>query len=280
MQADFRLEYFQKYIESELGIVYAEHNWFQLQNRLEEISKFLGLTTIDQLYVLAQKGIAGSFRQLLLDVATNNETSFFRDINVFKALENSILPSLNESTKLQRKIRIWSAASSTGQEALTASIVINEFAQKKNVPVQFSILATDISSRALEKAKASSYTQLEVQRGLPTQFLIKYFSKDENSKWSANKELKKDISYATLNLKEPFDFVEKFDLIFCRNVLIYQSVQSKIEILKKITSQLIPGGYLILGSGESLLGLSNGYKLTYLDGAVVYQKLELGALAS
>lgn len=280
MRSDLVLPFFQKYIESELGIVYAEHNSFQLQNRLEEIAKFMGLSTVDQLYDLAQKGIVGSFRQLLLDVATNNETSFFRDINVFRALENSILPNLAERTNLKRKIRIWSAACSTGQEALTVSMIIHEFIQKQNRPLTYSLLATDISNRVIEKAKSASYTQLEVQRGLPAQLLIKYFSKEENSIWKAKKDLTKDISYESLNLKNPFPFADRFDLVFCRNVLIYQSVPSKIEILKKITDQLVPGGFLILGSGESLLGLSSDYAQTYSDGAVVYQKLEAKAIAS
>lgn len=280
MQSEVILTFFQKYIESELGIIYSEHNFFQLQNRLEEITKLLGFSTIEQLFDSAQKGITGSFRQLLLDISTNNETSFFRDNKVFLAFEKSILPDLYQKLNSKRKIRIWSAASSTGQEALTVSILIQEFSKKLISPVSFSILATDISSRVLEKAKSATYTQLEVQRGLPAPMLIKYFTKNEKDMWTAKNELVSSISYSSLNLKEPFSHSEKFDLIFCRNVLIYQSVASKIEILKKLTSDLELGGYLILGAGESLLGLSNDYRQTYAEGAVIYQKIEKVAEAS
>ena len=274
------LPFFQKYIESELGIVYAEHNAFQLLNRLEEISKLLDVKGIEQLFELAQKGIAGQFRQLLLDVATNNETSFFRDQKVFSAIEKQVLQSFLDSTQGKKRFKIWSAASSTGQEAMSLSILLNEYMKKTGTTFQFSILGTDISTRVLERAKKAEYTQLEVQRGLATPLLLKYFTKNQHDIWTVNTEITKNISFRSQNLKEKFSFAESFDLILCRNVLIYQSVQGKIEILKRITECLEPGGYLIMGSGESLMGLSDCYRQSICDGAVVYQKLDkIGAVA-
>lgn len=272
MQLEMILKHFAQFIETELGIVYAEHNYFQLQNRLEEIAKLIGEKSLQDLYEKSQKGIAGAFRQLLLDVATNNETSFFRDPKIFKALEHTILPKFRESTNGLEKMNIWSAASSTGQEALSTAMTIKEWNLKNKANVQFSISATDISERVLARAQAAQYSQLEVQRGLPAPYMIKYFKKDEQDRWTASSELTQNISYKKLNLKNIFSFQQNFYLIMCRNVLIYQSVEGKKDILNRMAKILSPGGYLILGSGESLLGLSSDFEQVNLDGAVIYQR--------
>ena len=272
MQPEVILSFFAKYIESELGIVYAEHNYFQLQNRLEEISKLLSVDGLPKLYELAQNGVTGAFRQLLLDLATNNETSFFRDPKIFKAIEAKILPAFLATNPAGANLGIWSAASSSGQEALTISMMIKEWSIKNSRPIKFTITGTDISERILLKAKAAQYSQLEVQRGLPTPLLLKYFTKDTNDRWTANSDLSEPISFRKQNLKENFSFVETFYIVLCRNVLIYQSVAGKTDVIRRLTSKLAPGGFLILGSGESLLGLSNDYEQINIDGAIVYQK--------
>jgi chemotaxis protein methyltransferase CheR len=272
MLHDKILTYFAQFIEKELGIIYAEHNYFQLQNRLEEIAKLQGKSSIEQLYDEAQKGIQGSFKQLLLDVATNNETSFFRDPKVFKAVEAMILNEYHKKTPLRPKLNIWSAASSTGQESVSTAILIKEFSAKMGLNVNFNITATDISERVLTRAKKASYSQLEVQRGMSAALLIKYFTKDVNDSWNVISEIKNSIQFKTQNLKENFNFPEPFDLVLCRNVLIYQNVEGKKEILSRITKTLMPGGYLIMGSGESLLGLSNDYESVSSEGAVIYRK--------
>jgi chemotaxis protein methyltransferase CheR len=222
------------------------------------------------LYEVGKKGIQGQFKQLLLDIATNNETSFFRDPKMFKSFEQLLK---NHGTELAyRNLRIWSAASSTGQEALSLAMLIQEYNLKNSSKIQFSIVGTDISERVLTKAKAGTYSQLEVQRGLPSPYLIKYFKKDDSDFWIANRELTRDIEFKKQNLKEPFIQLGDFDFIFCRNVLIYQNVEGKKEILSRMTSMLRPGGHLILGSGESLLGLSTDYEQENIDGAIFYRK--------
>ncbi len=271
MQPEILL-FFAKYIESELGIVYAEHNFFQLQNRLEEISKLLAVESVEKLYLIAKEGISGQFKQLLLDLATNNETSFFRDSKVFRAIETVALPWFLQTSPVGSEFRIWSAASSTGQEALSVSILFHEWNLKNNQKIQFSIMATDISERILNRAKEAHYSQLEIQRGLPATYLIKYFTKNDQERWTASAELTQHIQFRKQNLLEPFLFTKPFHIIFCRNVLIYQTVESKKKILNRLTEMLVPGGYLILGSGESLLGLSSDYQQVLSDGAVIYQK--------
>jgi len=260
------LKFFASYIEVELGIVYAEHNYFQLQNRLEEISRLIGVPDLSTLHAVATKGIAGDFRNLLLDTATNNETSFFRDAKVFRALESFFRGQKTGGSPM----RIWSAASSTGQEALTLAMTIRELGA--DGPQGFSITGTDISERALKKARAATYSQLEIQRGLPSKLLVKYFTKSAADEWTASALLTANTTFQSMNLKAPFPFREPFDLVLCRNVLIYQKVESKREILARIEKTIKPGGMLVLGSGESLIGLSDGFELESLEGAVVYRK--------
>lgn len=272
MPRDQILTFFAKYIESELGMVYSENNDFQLQNRLEEIVKLNNLANIQELYQLAQKGITGSLKQLVLDVATNNETSFFRDTKYFNAFRNLIEQHIEGNLFPQKKLKIWSAASSTGQEALSISIIMNELKQKHSSSLPFSILGTDISERALLKATEANYRQLEVQRGLTTAQMLKYFTKDDKDMWRASSELTKNIQFKKMNLKEDNYPYGGFHFIFCRNVLIYQSVENKIKILNKLEASLVSGGYLILGVGESLIGLNQDYETIMMDNAVIYKK--------
>ncbi|MCM2349331.1 MAG: protein-glutamate O-methyltransferase CheR [Bacteriovoracaceae bacterium] len=280
MQDNEILKFFANYIKSELGIVYAEHNYFQLQNRLEEISKLIGARNLQELYANCQQGMCGQFKQMLLDQATNNETSFFRDPKVFAAIESIFLKAASEDEFHTQQLRIWSAASSTGQEAISLSILLNEYKERLNSKIQFSIIGTDISERALAKAKEARYSRLEVDRGLSPERLYKHFIKGGADQWIAKPELIKNIEFKKLNLKEPFPFSEKFHLILCRNVLIYQSVEGKTEILKKLTDLLAPGGFLVLGSGESLFGLSTDYEQHFIDGAVIYRIKEAGTKAA
>ena len=268
MSHEVVLVYFAKYIETQLGIIYSPENYFQLQNRLEEIAKLLGLESIEKLHSLALNGQSESFRQILLDIATNNETSFFRDSKIFEAIKNRMAPTWPEANP----VRIWSAASSSGQEALSIAMTLLEWSRASGKKLDFKITGTDISDRILNRARSAQYTQLEVQRGLPSALLVRYFEKEAAATWRANSELRSHIEYSRLNLTENFNFTPPFDLILCRNVLIYQNVQRKAEILKRIQSALKPDGYLILGAAESLIGLTNSFESVSLDGAVIYRK--------
>ncbi len=262
------LSFFAKFIHATLGIVYSSSNYFQLENRLNEIAKLIGVQSLEQLYATAVQGIAGSFYDLLLDIATNNETSFFRDSKVFEAIEKEILPQFSSG----RTLNIWSAASSTGQESLSVSIVVLEYCKKYGLEIPFSVLASDICQRVLDRAISGEYTQLEVQRGLPAQFLVKYFENKAERHWKVVSLLQKHIQYKKVNLTQPFGFLPKFDLILCRNVLIYQTVESKLDIIARMSKHLHDGGHLIVGAGESLLGLSSDFELKNVSGAILYQK--------
>lgn len=261
------LSAFAKFIETELGIIYSEHNYFQLQNRLEEIARVAGLKQIEDLTELLRTGKFLQYKQLLLDLSTNNETSFFRDPKMYAALEQIL-----QQKKDLKKLNIWSAACSSGQEAISLAILIKEHCEKSKTNIDFSILATDICESVLKKSSDGIYSQLEVDRGLSEHYLSKYFTKNEANKWSVNPEIRKHITFQKLNLINDFSFNNSFDLVLCRNVLIYQNIKSKTEIVKKISNTLTPTGILILGAGESLLGISEDYSQNLIGGAVIYFK--------
>jgi chemotaxis protein methyltransferase CheR len=264
------IRFFAKYIEDELGIVYDELNHFQLTSRLQEIMKFYSFSSLEQMYLKAKEGISGGFKQMLLDVATNNETFFFRDPKVFQNLLNSAIPNLVAELRPNETLRIWSAACSTGQEPYSMAILLAELRARMSLP-KVEIIATDISQRILERARKGCFSQLEVQRGLPTPLLIKYFTKNENDLWSLKPEIKLAVTFREKNLKKSFDDLGLFHLILCRNVLIYQNMKNKVDIVNRITKQLNPGGYLILGAAESLFGISNEFTQLVQEGVILHK---------
>lgn len=263
-----QLAFFAKLIERELGIIYSDFNAYQLENRLNEVVQILGLKSVADLETAARDAMTPAIRQLLMDTATNNETSFFRDPRVFQAVKNLILPRLAET---QNEIRVWSAACSFGQEPYSLSLLAEEFTAK-SPSKSVEILATDISNRALQRAKNARYTQLEVQRGLPTQLLIKYFTKDDENFWSLQPSVRQRVTFQTQNLLDPFTQLGSFDLILCRNVLIYQNVEKKAEIIHRLYDRLSPNGVLVLGAGESMIGLSEAFEAVRSEETIVYTK--------
>ena len=213
--------------------------------------------------------ISGQLKQCLLDRATNNETSFFRDPKVFAAITKHILPNL-ATGRSALPLRIWSAASSFGQEPYTLAMTCREL-QATLPTLKAEIVATDISERALKRAAAGLYSQLEVQRGLPAKYMVKYFDKTADDHWQIKSTLRDLVRFQPQNLLHPLDRLGVFDLILCRNVLIYQSVENKKEILTRLARCLAPQGYLILGAGESLLGLTDKFRQSQFESVYFYQ---------
>jgi chemotaxis protein methyltransferase CheR len=264
------LIFFSKWIESNLGIIYEEHNLYQLQDRLDQIAKHFNLKSSIEVWQKAQSGISGEFKQLLMDVATNNETSFFRDKKFFDCLASDIIPSLSVEAGDLSKLNIWSVACSTGQEPYSVAMILSEMANTKKVNPP-KIMATDISSRVIEKAQSGVYTELEVGRGLPLELRDRYFKFDQNKKWILSRQIISLVEFQKLNLRDNIVMPRKFDLILCRNVLIYQRVEAKVAIIDQIVKFLRPGGIFLMGSGESLIGLSKNFEQTLLRDVAVYR---------
>jgi chemotaxis protein methyltransferase CheR len=266
------LRFFAEFIRRELGIVYHEANFYQLETRLEEVARQCGLPSADELYREAKVRISPQVRPLLLDIATNNETSFFRDPPAFKAIEELVLKEFLTSQP-RTPLRIWSAACSFGQEPYSLAMLLEPHLSL--LPFGYQITATDIADRVLTAAERGLFTQLQVQRGLPANLLARHFIKsrpeDTAYDWQIRPELKQRISFKKLNLLDNFSSIGPFDLILCRNVLIYQSVERKREIVAKLLGRLSPRGFLILGAAESMLGVSDDFDLVRADKATLYR---------
>ena len=283
MSHEIYLMHFSKYIKEQTGIEYRSDNYFQLESRLHDVVKNLDLKNIEDLFSMLQNGFTPQQKQIFIDCITNNETSFFRDIKVFNQIESLLNNLLDERAKQEQyNLNIWSAACSTGQESITVSIIFKEIISRRTDAALWNlqILCTDICEKALTKAKSGQYTQLEVQRGMPAKYLVKYFSKDINDKWTANNSLLKHMTYKLHNLRQPLNSDRKFDLVLCRNILIYQNVEGKKIILQEVLNQIHRDGFLVMGSGESLLGIAIDFEIVQKDGIMLYKKKNTTKIAA
>jgi chemotaxis protein methyltransferase CheR len=193
----------------------------------------------------------------VVEAMTTNESFFFRDKTPFEHFTDTIIPHLLETRKRGR-VRIWCAAASTGQEPYSLAMCLKENASKLG-GLSFEILATDISNEVLDKAKAGFYSQFEVQRGLPVQLLLKYFTQ-HGEMWQIAPEIRAMVTYKYFNLLESFASLGQFDVIFCRNVLIYFDQATKTDIMQRLSKQMPDDGYLLLGAAETVVGLTTAFQ--------------------
>lgn len=265
-------KFFADYVFKHTGIEYKAHDYYRLDSRIKSLIDHYKLDGVDALYSKCKLGIDKEMHNFMVDLFTNNETYFMRDIKPFKSLGKAVIPLLKERFKGSPVINIWSCASSTGQEIYSIQMAIDSFGNSaQNPPLK--IDASDISDDALRRAKEGIYSGLEVQRGLPAPFLIKYFTKTTDSEnWAIKNDLKTSVNFFKFNLLTDIFPKEKYHIIFCRNVLIYQNQENKKAILANICHALKPGGILLFGAGESLIGMNFPLKHIELEGAWFYQK--------
>ncbi|WP_397599611.1 CheR family methyltransferase [Silvanigrella sp.] len=267
------IKYFSSLIEIETGIQYDETNKYLLLTRIQNLLKLINISSIDSLWNEIQtNGLNSQIKSLILDLATNNETSFFRDPKVFEFLKTEFVPKIMAN---KNRIRIWCAATSTGQEPYSIAIIMAEL-KELGMNKSYEILATDISDRVLKQAEKGIYSPLEVQRGLSPELLKKYFNEEISDlnlvpNYKVKSEISSFITYKQLNLLHPWPNFEPFDIIFCRNVLIYQSIENKKNVISKFAKLLNPEGYLVLGGAESLLQLSNDYDLINFNNITIHK---------
>ncbi len=263
-------------LKRQSGLVISPDKLYLVESRLMPIARKRGLETLDVLVgALRTSPETSPLVKEVTDAMTTNESFFFRDIKPFDQFQKLVLPRLLEARANSRKIRIWSAACSSGQEPYTLAIILREQGAKL-AGWRFEILATDLSAEMLEKSKAGIYSQFEVQRGLPVQYLVKYFTQ-MGDKWKIDPSLREIIQFREFNLLNSVSSLGAFDVVFCRNVLIYFDSEAKRQILDRINGLMPPDAYLYLGGAETVLGISDKFQVVPGERGIYCRILEPAA---
>lgn len=244
------MEFLVKEIESWTGIFLNDAKDFFLDSRLRPLLVHWNEEDINSFVNRLKDNPNRELITSVIEAIVTHETSFMRDIKAFNVIKEDVIPKLAENRQENQPVRVWCAACSTGQEAYSIAMLLQENAAFKNIPCE--ILATDISKNGLEKAKKGVYSQFEVQRGLPIQLLVKYFNQVEES-WHVGQSTQSMIRFEERNLMQPFEDLPRFDLILCRNVLIYFREETRVEVLKRMLRHLQPEGVLCLGATEQMM---------------------------
>jgi len=269
------LNAFIQYVYDISGINLGTNKAYLIESRMRELLTEYHCSTFTELLHIARLGRDRSLQKKIIDRVTTNETYFFRDKAPFQLLQHKILPDLIDKRTVPGNntpipIKIWSAACSTGQEVYSIAIVI-----KKLLPdldhYQIKLLGTDISSAAIAKASSGTYSRFEVERGLTKEILNTYFLY-QNNEWKIRNDIRAMVQFGKRNLMKPFAGIGFFDIIFCRNVAVYFSKTDRQDFFERIARVLSPGGYLILGSTESMLGLSTCFEPREHLRTVYYQE--------
>jgi chemotaxis protein methyltransferase CheR len=249
-------EYLRKLLKDRSGLDLSADKQYLVESRLVPLARKAGLPGIVEL-VQKTRGGAEALTAEVVEAMTTNETFFFRDKIPFDHLKETILPALVQARAARRSLRFWCAASSTGQEPYSIAMLLKEMPALSGWRTE--IVATDLSQAVLEKSKAGIFSQFEVQRGLPIQMLVKYF-KQSGDLWQLNADVRAMVQHRQLNLLQDFSHLGTFDVIFCRNVLIYFDQETKAAIFERMARMIEPDGALALGAAESVVGITDAFK--------------------
>jgi chemotaxis protein methyltransferase CheR len=241
------------------GLVLSADKQYLLESRLLPVARKAGFDRLPAMIDALKGDNAESLMTAVVEAMTTNESFFFRDKMPFDSFRTMMLPALQAARRHSRAIRIWCAAASTGQEPYSLAMALREM-DDGLAGWRIEVIATDISSTVLEKARQGLYSQFEVQRGLPIQLLIKYFSRN-GEMWQIGPEIRAMVKYRQLNLLSNFSDLGTFDVIFCRNVLIYFDQGTKIDVLDRLAEVIADDGYLVLGAAETVIGLTDSFKV-------------------
>ena len=254
------------------AIVLDEGKEYLVEARLMPLARREGFLSIAALVSALKQNSYDGLHKQVIEAMTTNETSFFRDGRPFMAFKKHILPDLVEKRASQRALQIWCAASSSGQEPYTIAMLIDEyFADKPGWTVR--IVASDISTDMLERAQEARYSQLEINRGLPAQYLIRYFEK-EGMEWQLKDHIRRMVEFRKINLAADWPGLPVFDVIFMRNVLIYFDVETKRSILAKTRELMRTESYFLLGGAETTLNIDDSFQQEHVERASIYRLRE------
>jgi chemotaxis protein methyltransferase CheR len=272
--APAELKLISQYIQTITGIYLDQNKSYLFETRLSSIAETYHCKSYQELHHKAKQDPSKKIEKEIIDAITTNETLFFRDKSPFELLQHKILPEIIDarSTKspLKTKIKIWSAASSTGQELYSIAIVIKELLNGSS-DYSFTLSGTDISDAAVAQASYGKYNRFEIERGLDRKYLQKYFTLFGDS-WKIKDEIRAMVNFRKLNLMQPLTALGKFDIIFCRNVAIYFTLEDRKKLFNKMADCLSDDGYLVIGSTESLTGVCSRFVPKRHLRSIFYQK--------
>jgi chemotaxis protein methyltransferase CheR len=251
---DSDFAFVQGFLMQRTGILLSGEKRYLVETRLDPVMRQMQLPSF-RMVVDRLKAGDRVLETAVIDAMTTNETLFFRDKMPFDLFQNQVMPELIKNRRGGGRIRIWCAACSTGQEPYSLSMILDEMKPKLN-GITVEILATDVSEKVLAQAREGVYSQFEVQRGLPIRYLLKHF-RQVGPRWHIDKALADRIQFKSVNLLNGFKPLGQFDIIFCRNVLIYFGETTKRDVLSRMSEVLAPDGSLFLGGAETVLGLTS-----------------------
>jgi chemotaxis protein methyltransferase CheR len=250
-------EFLCRLLKERSGLALAGDKQYLVESRLLPLARKAGFASIAELVTKLRNG-SERLAVEVVEAMMTNESFFFRDKIPFDHFRDTIMPALMEARAVERRVRVWCAAASTGQEPYSLAMCLKEMAGKI-AGWRIEIVGTDLSTEVLERAKAGLYSQFEVQRGLPIQMLVKNFAQ-VGEMWQIAPDLRAMVQYRPLNLLADFLHLGPFDVVFCRNVLIYFDQESKVDVLGRIARVTAPDGYLVLGAAETVVGLTEAFR--------------------
>ncbi|MBA4726267.1 MAG: protein-glutamate O-methyltransferase CheR [Pseudomonas sp.] len=272
VSVDLDFEQFRVFLEKTCGILLGSNKQYLVSSRLNKLMEQQGIKTLGDLVRKIQAQPRSGLRELVVDAMTTNETLWFRDTYPFEVLKSRVLPEMLKGASGQR-LRIWSAACSSGQEPYSLSMAIDEY--ERGNPSQpktgVQIVATELSGAMLAACRAAEYDSLAIARGLSSERLQRYFDVKAPGRWAVKPAIRSRVEFRVQNLLDNYAALGKFDIVFCRNVLIYFSADVKKDILKRIHATLRPGGYLFLGASEALNGLPELYQMVQCSPGIIYK---------
>ena len=264
---------FRDFLEDACGILLGENKQYLVSSRLNALMVEHNIETLRELVKGISQITNRKLKEAVIDAMTTNETLWFRDSHPFDIFKNKLLPEFQQGRN--GSMRVWCAACSSGQEPYSLAMMTEEYRSSKmgslKSPVE--IVATDLSASMLEQCKRGEYDSLSLGRGLSQDRLMRFFDKADGDVWRVKPELRKPIRFQARNLMDSFSTMGKFDVVFCRNVLIYFSAELKLDILRRIHTSLRPGGYLILGASEGLSGVKEYYEMVQCHPGIIYRAI-------
>ncbi len=252
-------DFLRRCLKERSGVVLSADKQYLVESRLLPVARKAGLAGVSELVAALKGSHADALMTAVVEAMMTNESFFFRDKIPFDNFRSMLLPALIAARWASRVIRIWCAAAAAGQEPYSLAMSLKEM-ERDITGWRIELLATDLSNEVLEKARLGLYSQFEVQRGLPIQLLIKYFTQVGDT-WQIAPDIRAMVKYRQLNLLSDFSHLGMFDLIFCRNVLIYFDQQTKIDLLDRLARIVAIDGYLVLGAAETVVGLTDSFKI-------------------